>query len=168
MGRVLEGFQLSGITTIQGGLPFDVYSTTDSERSGLSNRADLIGNPYAAGVNPNAANGKVYFSNVNAFAQPAYGGPGNIGRNHLYGPGLVIFNASIAKKMAITERVGMEFRVEGYNIFNRPEFNNPGSDPAVLGNQLGSSIFGVITNTRSNADGTTSARQIQAALKLSF
>jgi Carboxypeptidase regulatory-like domain len=168
MGRVLEGFQLSGITTIQGGLPFDVYSTTDSERSGLSNRADLIGNPYAPGVNPNAANGKVYFTNPGAFAQPAYGGPGNIGRNHLYGPGLVVFNASIAKKMAITERVGMEFRVEGYNIFNRPEFNNPGSDPGVVGNQLQSSIFGVITNTRTNADGTTSARQLQVALKLSF
>jgi len=168
MGRVFEGFQLSGITTIQGGLPFDVYSTTDSERTGLSNRADLVGNPYAPAVNPNAANGKVYLSNLAAFAQPAYGGPGNIGRNHLYGPGLVVFNLALAKKMSITERVGMEFRIEGYNIFNRPEFNNPGSDPGVVGNQMNSSIFGVITNTRTNSDGTTSARQLQVALKLSF
>jgi Carboxypeptidase regulatory-like domain len=168
MGRVLEGFQFSGITTIQGGLPFDVYSTTDSERSGLSNRADLLGNPFAPGVNPNAAAGKVYFSNINAFGQPAYGGPGNIGRNHEYGPGFVDFNLALAKKMAITERVGMEFRIEGYNIFNRPEFTNPGSDPSVLGNQLGSPLFGVITGTRTNSDGTTSARQLQVALKLSF
>ncbi len=168
LGRIFEGMQFSGITTIQGGLPFDVYSTTDSERSGLSNRADLIGNPFAAGTNPNADLGKVYFSNVNAFAQPAYGGPGTIGRNHEYGPGFVDFNLAFAKKMAITERVGMEFRLEGYNIFNRPQFTNPGSDPSALGNQLGSPLFGVITSTRSNPDGTTSARQLQVALKLSF
>lgn len=168
VGRVLEGFQLSGITTIQGGLPFDVYSTTDSERSGLSNRADLVGNPFAAGTNPNASQGKVYFTNVDAFAQPAYGAPGNIGRNREYGPGFVEFNVAVAKRMAITERVRMELRFEGYNVFNHPEFTNPGSDPAVLGNQLGSPLFGVITSTRSNPDGTTSARQIQVALKLSF
>jgi hypothetical protein len=168
LSRVFEGFQFSGITTIQGGLPFDVYSTTDSERSGLSNRADLVGNPFAPGANPNASSGKVYFTNVGAFAQPAYGGPGNIGRNHEYGPGLVDFNLSLAKKMAISERVGMELRFEGYNIFNHPEFTNPGADPSNLGNQLGSPLFGVITSTRSNADGTTSARQLQVALKLTF
>jgi hypothetical protein len=168
LSRVFEGFQFSGITTIQGGLPFDVYSTTDSERSGLSNRADLVGNPFSPGANPNASSGKVYFTNVGAFAQPAYGGPGNIGRNHEYGPGLVVFNLSLAKKMAISERVGMELRFEGYNIFNHPEFTNPGADPSNLGNQLGSPLFGVITSTRSNADGTTSARQLQVALKLSF
>jgi len=168
LGRIFEGLQFSGITTIQGGLPFDVYSTTDSERSGLSNRADLVGNPFAPGTNPNASSGKVYFSNVSAFAQPAYGGPGNSGRNQQYGPGLVDFNLSLSKKMAITERIGMEFRIEGYNVFNRPEFTNPGADPAVLGNQLGSPIFGVITSTISNPDSTTSARQLQVSLKLSF
>jgi hypothetical protein len=62
----------------------------------------------------------------------------------------------------------MELRFEGYNIFNHPEFTNPGSDPANLGNQLGSALFGVITSTRNNPDGTTSARQIQVALRLSF
>jgi hypothetical protein len=127
-----------------------------------------VGNPFAPGTNPNAANGKVYFTNVDAFTQPAYGGPGTIGRNHEYGPGFVDFDLSLAKKMAITERVGMEFRIDGYNIFNRAQFNNPGSDPSVLGNQLGSGLFGVITSTRSNPDGTTSARQLQVSLKLSF
>jgi hypothetical protein len=62
----------------------------------------------------------------------------------------------------------MEFRIEGYNVFNRPQFTNPGADPGVIGNQLGSPIFGVITSTISNPDGTTSARQLQASLKLSF
>ena len=168
MGRVFEGFQFSGITTIQGGLPFDVYSTTDSERTGVSNRADLVGNPFSAGPNNAAPGLKAYFTNTDAFAQPAYGGPGNIGRNHEYGPGFVNFNLALSKKMALTERAGMEFRIESYNIFNHPQFTNPGSDPSALGNQLGSPIFGGITSTRGNPDGTTSARQLQVALKLSF
>jgi hypothetical protein len=80
-----------------------------------------LGNPFAPGANPNASSGKVYFTTVGAFAQPAYGGPGSIGRNHEYGPGLVDFNLSLAKKMAMSERVRMELRFEGYNIFNHPE-----------------------------------------------
>ncbi|HEX4423819.1 MAG TPA: carboxypeptidase-like regulatory domain-containing protein [Terriglobales bacterium] len=169
VGRVFEGLQLAGITSLHGGLPFDVYSTTDSQRSGLSNRADLLGDPFAAGVNPNASpSTKTYFSNIDAFGQPAYGGPGNIGRNREYGPGFVDFDVALSKKMAITERVAMELKMEGYNIFNRPQFTNPGTDPNAFGNQLGSPLFGLITGTQSNPDSTTSARQLQVSLKLSF
>ena len=54
-GKVFEGWQLSGITTVQTGHPFDVFSSTDMERTGLSGRADLVGDPYAPGAN-NAGN----------------------------------------------------------------------------------------------------------------
>jgi hypothetical protein len=174
-GKIFEGFQLSGITFLQSGLPFDVYSTTDMERTGLSGRADLVGDPFAAGTNPNASAGKVYFTNVNAFSQradanggPLFVGPGSTGRNHFYGPGYVDFNVAAAKNMAITERVGLQLRVEAYNLFNHPEFTNPGSDPGALGNQLDSPLFGVITSTRTQPDTTTSARQLQVALRLTF
>lgn len=175
VGRIFEGFQFSGITSLQSGLPFDVYSTTDLERTGLSGRADLIGDPFAPGTNPNAASGKVFFTNVDAFSQradagggPLFEGPGSIGRNHFHGPGYVNFNLTLAKKMMLTENVGLELRGEGYNIFNHPEFNNPGSDPGALGNQLDSPLFGIITSTRTQPDGTTSARQVQVALRLTF
>jgi hypothetical protein len=168
LGKAFEGIQFSGITTLQTGHPFEVYSTTDSQRTGLSNRADLIGDPYAPGLNPNSGSGKVYFSNPSAFAQPQYGGPGNIGRNRLYGPGYVDFDLEFSKKIVITERVGMEFRVEGYNIFNHPHFTNPGADSGAIGNQLGSPLFGIITSTVPQPDQTTSARQMQVALKLNF
>jgi hypothetical protein len=128
-----------------------------------------LGDPFAAGVNPNASpSTKTYFSNIDAFGQPAYGGPGNIGRNREYGPGFVDFDVALSKKMAITERVAMELKMEGYNIFNRPQFTNPGTDPNAFGNQLGSPLFGLITGTQSNPDSTTSARQLQVSLKLSF
>jgi hypothetical protein len=177
VGKVFEGIQFSGITSAQTGHPFDVFSTTDMERTGLSGRADLVGNPFAPGSNTQASAGgaKVWFTNPAAFSLrtdanggPLFVGPGSVGRNHFYGPGLVDFDLTFAKKMNLTERFVAELRVECYNIFNHPHFNNPGSDAAVNGNLVGQPIFGLITNTVGRSDGTTSARQMQVALKLSF
>jgi hypothetical protein len=75
---------------------------------------------------------------------------------------------SVAKKMKITERVGLELRFEGYNIFNHPNFLNPGTDPAHVTNILASGAAGLITSTVTNGDGTTSARQMQVGMKLTF
>jgi len=57
---------------------------------------------------------------------------------------------------------------EGYNILNHPHFQNPGTDAANTGNLIGQSQFGVITSTYQQPDGTTSARQVQVALKILF
>jgi hypothetical protein len=70
--------------------------------------------------------------------------------------------------MSLTERVKAELRFEGYNILNHPHFLNPGTDAAGLGNLIGQPQFGVITATYTQPDGTTSARQIQVALKIVF
>ena len=66
------------------------------------------------------------------------------------------------------ERVKAEFRFEGYNIFNRPHFLNPGTDGAALGNLIHNPFFGVIQSTFTQPDGTTSSRQVQVALRLNF
>jgi Carboxypeptidase regulatory-like domain/TonB-dependent Receptor Plug Domain len=183
VGKIFEGIQFAGITTVQTGHPFDVFSTTDMERTGLSGRADLVPgqNPYATGSGPgfntpaNSAGTKIWFSNTNAFSgrsdgsgAPLFDGPGNIGRNHFYGPGFVDFDLAFSKSMKFTERINAQLRVEAYNIFNHPHFNNPGSDINVFGNQVGSPIFGLITSTAQRPDSTTSARQMQVALKVNF
>jgi hypothetical protein len=46
--------------------------------------------------------------------------------------------------------------------------SNPGTDGAGIGNLIGQGEFGVITSTFTQPDGTTSARQIQVALKIIF
>jgi hypothetical protein len=173
VGKVFEGMQFSGITTAQTGHPFEIRSSIDSQRTGISAWGDLVGDPFATPSDPtcatNASSGRVYFANQCAFAQPVIGsGPGSIGRNQFYGPGLVDFDLAFAKKAKLGERVGLEFRLEGYNIFNHPHFTNPGADASSLGNLLNSGLFGVITSTVTRPDVTTSARQLQAALKLSF
>lgn len=164
IGRILEGIQFSGITTIQTGHPFEIRGRVDSQRTGINGWADLVGNPFTAGANTGTIGSKVWFSNPAAFANvpdAEFGRAGNIARNQFYGPGLVSVDVSLAKKMKITERVGMELRFEGYNIANHPHFQQPG-------NLVDSGTFGLITATAGRPDATTSARQVQAALKLTF
>ena len=189
IGKILEGMQFSGITTAETGHPFDVFSSTDMERTGLSGRADLVGNPFGTPGGNQTPGLKTWFnntteslSNVGTFGAfslrcssptfcdgaPAFDGPGNIGRNHFYGPGFVDFDLSFAKTMRFTERVNAQLRVEGYNIFNHPHFNNPGADVNADGNLVGSPIFGQITSTATRPDATTSARQMQVALRVNF
>jgi hypothetical protein len=174
-GKVFEGVQFSGITTVQTGHPFDVFSSTDMERTGLSGRADLVGDPFAPGANTpqNSGGNKVWFTNPAAFSgrtdgsgAPLFVAPGSSGRNHFYGPGFVNFDLAFTKRIKFTERVNAELRVEGYNIFNHPHFTNPGTDGA--SNRITAGNFGLIDSTATRPDATTSARQMQVALKLNF
>jgi hypothetical protein len=94
--------------------------------------------------------------------QPPFGVPGNIGRNHFYGPGSNVFDMVMAKNTQITERMAMQLRCEAYNVFNHTAFDQP--DNAL---QDGS-LFGFSSTTVRRPDGTTSARQLQFAVKLQF
>jgi hypothetical protein len=78
----------------------------------------------------------------------------------------VNFDAVWAKTTKITERFNVELRVEGYNLFNHPHFTNPGTDGA--SNRITASNFGLINSTATRPDATTSARQMQVAIKLNF
>jgi len=174
IGRIFEGIQFSGITTLQTGHPFEIRGRTDSQRTGIASWGDLVGDPYAPGQNDDPAiNGgnKVIFSNPAAFQNPQINGrAGNIGRNQFYGPAFVNFDLVFTKNIRITERFRAELRVEGFNIFNHPNFTNPGDQSAASpGNQIGNvGVFGLSTATVGRPDGTTSARQMQVALKLNF
>ena len=171
LGKVLEGMQLSGITTLQTGHPFQVRSALDSQRTGVPAWGAQVGDPFGAPSSPacapNPSLGKVYVTNACAFVEPPFGSAGS-GRNQFYGPGFWNFDAVFSKRMKLSERFELETRFEGYNIFNHPHFLNPGTDAAGVGNLIESSLFGVITNTYTQPDGTTSARQIQVAMKLNF
>jgi hypothetical protein len=69
---------------------------------------------------------------------------------------------ALAKRTSITERVKLETRFELFNIFNHPQFYQPGNGRGAPG------TFGVSTSTLTRSDGTTSARQLQVAMKLIF
>lgn len=167
VGRILEGMQFAGIFSAQTGTPFNVRGNKDTQRTGIAAWAYQIGNPFTTGTNCAQSGGFVYMPNAQcAFSAPPWGSPSNNARNMWFGPGFWDWNMTFSKAMSITERVKAELRFEGYNVLNHTHFNNVGADG--LGNLLGSGEFGVITSTATQPDGTTSARQMQVALRVSF
>jgi len=54
-------------------------------------------------------------------------------------------------------------RFEAFDILNHPNFGQPGR-----GVQVGSTTFGVISNTRFATGDSDSSRQLQFAMKLKF
>jgi hypothetical protein len=141
-------------------------------------RADLVGDPYA-GVQHKivtASDGSKFEQWVNpaAFAQPAPGTFGNIGRNSLRGPGFADVDFAVVKNTPITERVNAQFRVEMFNLFNRKNLPIPGpiqSSPP--GDRLSSSSFGRINDTIGDYLGATGIGagepfNVQLALKIIF
>jgi len=92
-----------------------------------------------------------------AFAPQPLGSLGTTARNSIYGPSFRHFDASLFKDFDLTERLKLQFRAEAFNVTNTPNFGQPGST-------LGTSIFGVISSLRTNAQ----PRQLQLALRLSF
>jgi hypothetical protein len=172
VGRIMEGFELNGIFTAQTGHPFQVRGTLDTQRTGISAWGYQVGDPFGSGagcgLTPAPGSGLAYIPNECAFTNPPFGQASNNERNQFYGPGFWDWDVTLAKRMSITERVKAELRFEGYNILNHPHFLNPGTDAAGIGNLIGQPQFGVITATYTQPDGTTSARQIQVALKIVF
>jgi hypothetical protein len=81
----------------------------------------------------------------------------------MVGPSFKNFDFSLAKTTKITERLSHELRIEAFDIFNHPNFANPGTTA-----QFGSSSFGVISATRMPTGDAGSSRQLQFAMKLIF
>jgi len=87
---------------------------------------------------------------------------GNLGRNALISPGIANMDVTLMKDTKLVgEKLGMEFRVELFNLLNRPNFGNPST--SVFDNQ-GRRVptAGEIRTTR------LTPRQIQLAVKLIF
>jgi hypothetical protein len=158
---LLGGWELSGLSTFQSGHPFDIYSSRDSEYTGLTNRPDLVGDPSI----PSGAPRNQVGPPITAFAVQPFGRPGSLGRNTFTGPRYFDTNVSLLKNTRLSDRINLQFRAETYNVFNRIQFDNPGT----AGDTLASpGTFGQSLQTLTQPDGTTSARQIQLALKVIF
>ncbi len=125
---ILGGWQLNGITTLQSGNRFtpNVGNPRTNAGPGGSIRPDRIGSGLLSSGQQNIRR----WFDKSAFVAQGTGGAdpyhfGNSGRNILRGPRLVNFDASIFKGFAVTERIGLEFRAEFFNLFNTPHFNLP-------------------------------------------
>ena len=97
---LIGGWQLSGIGTFESGRPFTELIQGDQNNTGGSSidRPNLVGNPndVPGGRGPNE------WFNTAAFALPAFGTDGNVGRNTLVGPRFDTLDVSLVKNNRIT------------------------------------------------------------------
>jgi hypothetical protein len=101
---------------------------------------------------------------------PTTGADGNAGRNSARGFDAAQADLTLRRDFPFTERVGLQFRAEAYNIFNHPIYGS-------VYNQLsdGAALFGQAYNTESSELGGLSSiyqvggpRSMQVSLKLHF
>jgi hypothetical protein len=162
-GKLVGGWQVNSIVTLQGGIPFTATAPDNSATGGShASRANCIGDPYAgASQDPSqivGANSPGFFINPAAFSTVALGQFGNCAPRAFHGPGLMNMDFSLFKTFPVTERAKLEFRGEFFNSFNHANFANPAANAA----PASIASFGKITATIGDP------RDIQLALKLYF
>jgi hypothetical protein len=157
--QVVEGWQLNGILSLYGGLPFTVNSANNTLNIGSGTRADRL----REGSLPSGQRSPTRWFDTEAFATPGSLLFGNAGRNILRGPGTKQLDLSLFKAFLFSEDGGrrVEFRTEAFNITNTPQFNNPTAT-------FGSPGFGTITSAGAPLTLQRTSRQLQLALKLYF
>ena len=125
---IAGGWELSGLITIQDGTPLDpLYSALDIANAGTFNRPNVV--PGQSVSLPANQRTPEHWFNTAAFSQPAPYTFGNAGRDIIPGPGNEVIDLALHKRFAITERLGLEFRTEGFNVFNHPNFGIPDPYP---------------------------------------
>jgi hypothetical protein len=176
-GKVLGGWQTSGIVTAQSGSPFQVsMGFTPNQFNTIGAFPDRVAGKK---IKYDERNPSAYFDPT-SFTVPgltefpatfpfpatlpsgqAYGYIGNLGRGVLTGPGNYVWNFVLAKKFPITERFNLNFRSELFNLLNRPNFSQPNATLFQQARTRNPDLARILTT-----DGT--AREIQFGLKLEF
>jgi hypothetical protein len=156
-GRAVDGWQLGAIVQSQSGNPVNII-TSISAFNGVANtlRPDVTGPiTYPHTVDR--------WFDTSVFVNPTLPAThfGSLGRNVVIGPGFNNTDFSIIKNTKLTETTRVQFRTEFFDVFNHPNFGQPGRT-------VGAATFGRITNTRFATGDSGSSRQIQFALKLLF
>ncbi|MGO9436313.1 MAG: carboxypeptidase-like regulatory domain-containing protein [Terracidiphilus sp.] len=158
---IVGGWTASGIVTAQTGFPFSPQLGYNPTGNGDTR------NPVRPNWNPNFT-GTLYprapnqYFNPSAFLPPATGTYGNVSRDSLTGPGLTEVDFSATRNAHLTERLGLQFRAEFFNILNHTNFLTPNEVVYTSATSGISPTAGLITAT------STTSRQIQFGAKLQF
>lgn len=175
---IAGGWQLSGTTTWESGLPFtptyaecgndqDIDSNFGSPGTSSDCRPNIGSGSLATSVGPlnPATHTRTYFTPVSAlnangstsgpFTRPAFGTIGNIGRNSFRGPSDYFADASLFKTFSITERLKAQFQFQAFNVFNHVPLGVPSATNAhCIDCSTSSGDPGMITGVDSAVSGT--------------
>lgn len=168
VGKVLGGWQASGIITLNTGLPFTAV-TSNFDPAGLgiilanpAGRPNLLCDPNQGG----AQTVQQWFNTACFQLNPGLTNPdgsrllvpntvGNTARGNIQGPGTQRVDFSMFKNLRFSERVRFQFRAEAFNIFNRTNLRTFSST------NVTSTLFGVIGGFRDS-------RKMQFGIKANF
>ncbi len=165
IGKLLGGWQTSGIFTYQTGVPF-TPTVANYDPAGIGflgpsaagGRPNLIGNPNQGGLGTQ----QQFFNTAGVQTVFPLTGvphvPGNAGRGVIFGPRTVRFDMTLTKNIRFGETMRLQLRAEAFNIFNTTNFRGIStgqSATAVL------AAFGTVTTVRD-------PRQLQFGAKFYF
>jgi hypothetical protein len=154
-GKLLDDWQLSGITQLQTGFPIRLQTQDDNE---LINSLFFLGEdaPQLTGplqiLNPKTNGGQ--YLNPAQFSDPPLGQFSTTRRSICCGPGLNNTDLTLSKRIALDEHRYFQFRADVFNIANKTQFVNPDGN-------FSDTTFGLIQQARDQ-------RLVQFALKFYF
>jgi hypothetical protein len=193
----LRGWQMSGITVFQSGIPFSIINnpvsgTFTADNAGVGNDligtsiqsyADVIGSrnsPIPAGSNNAQSFGPLLY-NPGIFAAPQGLTFGDSGRNYLNNPSRYNFDLSLFKNFAVDEKRSVQVRAEAFNLLNNTQFeiynpakgNQPNNEITCYGeNSSGQYTAGapecLVGNSFLRPIDAHRSRTVQLALKFIF
>ena len=160
VGRVVGGWEVSGIVSLNSGLPFTATRSDGLDPGGLG----ILG-PSAAGPrpdqisDPNSGPGRhtlLHWFNTDAFAAVPSGvvRPGNARRGTVNGPGFERWDLSLFKNFKVWEKSAFQFRAETTNTFNHTNYDS-------ITTSTTSSTYGRVVAVRA-------PRILQVGLKFNF
>jgi hypothetical protein len=171
-GAIAGNWEVTTTALARTGFPVNVLmpsSYTAPDGATGTERPDLV---PGVSLTPPGGSTIAEWINPAAFKTPA-GEFGNAPRDLFRGPGTWQIDMGLGKHIPLTERVGMQFRAEFFNIFNHPQLGQPQStfNPANT-TGFGSIITTVNLNTAIvnpiTPVGSGTPREIQFALRIAF
>lgn len=162
--QIVGGWRMSGILTLQTGLPYTPTLSNDQANTGVgSQRPDILSAPVQTDnvacwfyTTANSSCVNLFGTKTNWWAlPPANTRYGTGGRNILRADGLKDLDFSLQKSFRVTESKLVEFRAEAFNLANHPTFSAPSTN-------VNSGSGGAVTSV------LLPGRQIEFALKLYF
>ncbi len=147
----LGEWQLNGIASYFGATPVDVTDGVNSlgTASAVAQRPNYTGAPLYLNTSD-----RTQYLNPAAFATPAAGQLGSLGKGAVRGRPTTTVDFSLAKNWRFKERYNFQFRTEFFNLFNNVNFNGYDLDTRNAG-------FGTL-------NAALSPREIQFGFKFTF
>jgi hypothetical protein len=171
LDQIVGGWQLSAMGYVRSGLPLNV--TVNRNTTDLPNGINQAQRPDRVPGVPlyPAHKTTALWLNPAAFAVPATGTWGNLGRNAVRAPGVWQIDPSLQKRFALTERIGLTFRAEAFNVLNVAQYGQPNTNwaPPEPGVSDNPNSYGLISNSyNTNPTGTGTPRELQFGVKVQF